>query len=839
MNLFPYAISNALGWTILHSLWQGMLIAIFAAVVLLFMRHQPAQWRYRVTGLAMLLLLLTSVATFYWYTQQDARTLAENASAMAPADATDAPPTTTDITAATAPDSTATTATQSNVLGTFIQRAGAYFEPHLSLIALMWCFGFGAYLLRLLGNIGQVYYLKKQRNFPADEYWADIKNQLLQKAGLRTAVELVESTLVRTPLVVGHIKPYIMFPIGLINRLDPFEVEAIIAHEIAHIVRRDYLFNILQSLVETLFYYHPAVWWMSGEMRREREIAADDMAIALTGNAVNYAKALVVVQELAYFPMSTALAFAGNRKSQLFTRIQNILKTNHSKYFAMEKFISAGVFLLLMVGLALAQTGSNATPPSFEQKQWNKPTFTAADSMKGIWVAEMENGKLCLTLTQKSNRNFWNNSDCYELSAFSPLPNGKGSFSMTREAGTIVFDGEFDGKEGYGKFTFNVNPQFKKTLDTKKIGGVDDNFYIHFCLHNITGEYIDFVRSKGFNNVNGDDLVGLAVHGLDQREIETYLNLFAKKGQKNVDIEDLMAFKIHGITEAYINEISNIGFKNLSLEEIMSAKIHGIDAAFVQECTKMGFKNLDFDEVLSMKIHDISPDYLADLKKAGVENLSFEDVLSYKIHGIDADYLLNLKKSGFNINDHDAVLSKKIHNITPEYAASLKAAGFDLDESDMMAWKIHDVTPEYAKAMKAAGFDLNVQEVLSWKIHDVTPEYANSLKAAGFNLDVQEVLTWKIHDITPETIKEYQKLGFKNLTGDDILSFKIHGVDAEFINGFKKIGFNNIAPDDVVALRIHDVTPEFIEKARKNGFDNMTIDEYVQLKIQFGNKIRQ
>ncbi len=839
MELFPYALSNALGWTILHSLWQGMLIAILAAVVLLFMRHQPAQWRYRVTGLAMLLLLLVTTATFFGYTRPNAQTVADHPSAVTPADTTDAHTTATDITPPSTPDSTATTATKGNALGAFIQRAGAYFEPHLSLIALLWFFGFGAYLLRLLGNIGQVYYLKKQRNFPADEYWADIKNQLLEKAGLGKAVELVESTLVRTPLVVGHIKPYIMFPIGLINRLDPYEVEAIIAHEIAHIVRRDYLFNILQSLVETLFYYHPAVWWMSGEMRREREIAADDMAIALTGNAVNYAKALVVVQELAYFPMSTALAFAGNRKSQLFTRIQNILKTNHSKYFAMEKFISAGVFLLLMVGLALAQTGTDATPPSFAPKQMTKPQFTAADSTKGIWVAEMENGKLCLTLTQKGNHHFWNNSDCYELSAFSALPNGKGSFSMTREAGTIVFDGEFDGKEGYGKFTFNVNPQFKKTLAAKKIEGVDDNFYIHFCLHNITGEYIDFVRSKGFNDLQGDDLVGLAVHGLDQKEIETYLNIFAKKGQNNVDIEDLMSVKVHGITEEYVNEMSKLGFKNLNMEEITSAKIHGLDAAFVQECAKMGFPNLDFEEVVSMKIHGVSPEYLTDLKKAGLENLSFEDLISFKIHGIDAGYLSDLKKSGFNIADHDAVLSKKIHNITPEYAASLKAAGFNLDESDLMAWKIHDVTPEYANALKAAGFNLDVQEILSWKIHDVTPEYANTLKAAGFNLDVQEVLTWKIHDITPETIREYQKMGFKNLTSDDILSFKIHGVTADFINGFKKLGFNDLSPEDAVALQIHNVTPEFIEKARKNGFDNMTIDEYVQLKIQFGNKIRQ
>jgi beta-lactamase regulating signal transducer with metallopeptidase domain len=145
-------------------------------------------------------------------------------------------------------------------------------------------------------------------NFPADPYWADILNKLALQSRFNTGIELLESALVRSPLTIGHLKPVILFPIGLINRLSESEVEAILAHELAHILRRDYIFNILQSVVEVVFYFHPAVWWLSAQVRQERESACDDRAIALVGNKMNYAKALVTIQEMAFFPLSPALA---------------------------------------------------------------------------------------------------------------------------------------------------------------------------------------------------------------------------------------------------------------------------------------------------------------------------------------------------------------------------------------------------------------------------------------------------------------------------------------------------------------------------------------------------
>ena len=139
----------------------------------------------------------------------------------------------------------------------------------------------------------------------------------------KETVRLKSSTLINTPVVVGYIKPTILFPIALINQLSIVEIEAILAHELAHIKRHDYLLNIIQILIETIFYYHPAIWFISSKVRFERENCCDDLAIDKIGSSVSYAKTLIKLQELKLNPVKSALAFSGNKKHFLTTNFSN------------------------------------------------------------------------------------------------------------------------------------------------------------------------------------------------------------------------------------------------------------------------------------------------------------------------------------------------------------------------------------------------------------------------------------------------------------------------------------------------------------------------------------
>src|SRR5213075_1678041 len=135
---------------------------------------------------------------------------------------------------------------------------------------------------------------------------------------LRRAVKLVESAAVEVPAVISWLRPVVLLPASTLTGLAPKQIEMVLAHELAHIRRHDFLVNILQAVVETLMFYHPAVWWMSRRLRIERENCCDDLAVAVCGDALQYARALTRLEELRGGPR---IALAANGGS-LLTRVR-------------------------------------------------------------------------------------------------------------------------------------------------------------------------------------------------------------------------------------------------------------------------------------------------------------------------------------------------------------------------------------------------------------------------------------------------------------------------------------------------------------------------------------
>ncbi len=342
---FSHNIDFALGWMVIHSLWQATLIAVVSGIVLISMRKKSPQLHYTITNIALFSVLGAALFTFFYYYN-----LAQN-----PGQLSFVPETSLSVNSLSVnpliPNSE-NASTSQPINGLTINEFKTYFNRNLPLIVSIWLLGVTIFLLRLLGGITYIQYLRRRMNFPPDEYWAELKDKILQKAGVNRTVELVESAMVRTPMVIGHLTPMILFPIGVMNRLAPEEVEAILSHEIAHILRNDYIVNIAQSIVEALFYFHPAVWWLSSQVRNARESCCDDIAIKLCGNSMNYAKALVVVQDMNFYPLSPSLAFAGQQKNQLLMRVQRILHPSQSKSNIMEKTIALSVVLAVILSLS-------------------------------------------------------------------------------------------------------------------------------------------------------------------------------------------------------------------------------------------------------------------------------------------------------------------------------------------------------------------------------------------------------------------------------------------------------------------------------------------------------
>ena len=413
-SLFSQEFQYAMGWTVLHSLWQATLIAILSGVVMIVLRKKTAQTRYIVHNFALYGVLLAAMVTFSFYynsnkTTKQAEPIAKIATpAPAPKPTTKfsfETPESLKITIEAGDLQPIVAEKEATPAPLSIEGMKAYFDANIYFVVMVWLLGVGLFILKLLGGISYVYYLRNQHNFPVDEYWFEMVEDLSKRVNIQKNIALVESALVRSPVVVGYLKPMILFPIGAINRLNAEEVEAILAHEIAHVMRHDYVFNIIQSVIEALFYFNPAVWWISANIRAERENCCDDVAIQLCGNSMAYAKSLVVVQEMQYYSAAFAMGFAGQRKNQLLLRVQRVLNQSNNKTNVMEKLIAT---CLIVIGMVFISYGG---PKELLPNLFDKTNFFESNdatlSMNGYWNATIKGDEVEVsfqTKTATSNR---------------------------------------------------------------------------------------------------------------------------------------------------------------------------------------------------------------------------------------------------------------------------------------------------------------------------------------------------------------------------------------------------------------------------------------------------
>lgn len=857
MSVYPFftqQLEQALGWMIVHTLWQAMFIALVIGILNILLRKQSAQVRYVIANLGLAALVLAAGITFCLYYQNPAMYEAINTwQATEPWAASAAP---SEQSVQGPPIHETPTETRLSMLSALEES----FSHNLPLIATLWFLGAMVFLLKMLSSISYIYYLKSRMNFPADGEWLDLLETLLKKSGIGKQVSLLESALVRTPQMLGFVKPAILFPLGMINRLPAEEVEAILAHELAHIARHDYFFNILQGMVETLFYYHPAVWWLSAVIRTERESAADEKAIQLTGDPFTYAKALVTVQEMGTFPLSPSLAFAGHRyKSQFLLRIQRILNIKSPKWSIMDKMITTILVASLLSGFFWFK--NIAQPNDFEN--YFLPSAENKVATDGFWNAEIKGDKVYLRLQSKTDRSNWNISQFFDKNEFSALPSTESAFTMTRAAGTLHFTGKFEGAEGYGKFRFEESAEFQQYLSQQGITGIDGEDMLHLFIANTDRSYVDLLVQNGYQNIKSSNLVEMAIHGIDKETLQGYLTAFQKAGLEQVGLHKMVELKIHGADPEYMQSFAGLGYDNTDIDEILEAKIHGVSADYIRELQSAGYTHLPMERIVEFKIHGISPDFarrmtqanggknlateelvaakihgldperIGKIQQSSGGNTSMEDMMNYNIHGVDDEFIQSLKDAGFVDLSPEQIVEAKIHGLEASYLKGIQEAGFtDISIQQAIEGKIHGLTGSRLKGYKEAYKDLPFKKAIEFNIHGVSVDFLKQFVEAGFSdISPNKIVEMKIHGVQPEEARAYKNIGLRDLSTNDLIEFKIHGLNPEFIKGFYDLGFTSVDKEELVQMKIHGVTPEYIKRMRDKGFKDLDLEDYLKMKI--------
>jgi len=334
ITLLNHPSTERLGWTLLHFLWQGILVAaLYALARALAGGRMSARGRYAIACAALLAMTAAPAVTYWWLgTSGHTAPILDLAGPGAPP--------------------LASAVAYSPVTDPWQQAMPA--------IVMAWFVGAAGCSLRLLMGFVSVAALRRAPHAPVLTEWQQILDRLIERMQVSRRVRLLPTDRLDSPAVIGWLRPVILAPIGVLSGLAPQQVEALLAHELAHVRRHDYLVNVLQGIAESLLFYHPAVWWISNQIRTEREHCCDDLGVEASGDVLVYARALAALESMR--PAHFKAALSANDGS-LLRRIQR-LADPVAAYKSAGWGVAWSLGTLLLVGIAgVAVTGAHAQSP--------------------------------------------------------------------------------------------------------------------------------------------------------------------------------------------------------------------------------------------------------------------------------------------------------------------------------------------------------------------------------------------------------------------------------------------------------------------------------------------
>lgn len=329
--------------TLLHSLWQGVILAVLTALIVLLTTRSDAKVRYNLfVGCLMLFILGVGITFVFEWNKFNSAAAAVNVHTVGIGD-----------TLNLKPGNPLNVTVNTGVLDSWID----YISNYSSSIVLIWLLMISAKSIRFIVDISTLFRIRRAKVYDAGAFLENKVKYLAEQYGIKQTVRILQSGMVQVPMVLGHLKPLILVPLGLVNGLSAAEVDAIISHELAHIRRRDYLVNLFQSIVEILFFFNPAVLWLSNMIRTEREHCCDDLAVSATRTKTDYIKALVSCQEFANEVPAYAMAVNGGGKKHLVNRVQRLISSRNQSLNKIEKAI-VGFAMVSAIVLTTAFSGN-------------------------------------------------------------------------------------------------------------------------------------------------------------------------------------------------------------------------------------------------------------------------------------------------------------------------------------------------------------------------------------------------------------------------------------------------------------------------------------------------
>lgn len=479
----------------------------------------------------------------------------------------------------------------------------------------------------------------------------------------------------------------------------------ILLHEKIHIEQKHTIDLLLAEVVLVFQWFNPFAWQWRKALETNLEFLTDDQMLQHdTVERESYQFSLLKVAA-PQFPLSLTTNY---NQSLLKKRIimMNSKKSNvHTtwKYFFL-------VPLMVLFACLFNQPAAQSQP--LNSKGESKQNIIVEDEMKtdGNWFAVIKGDSIEISFKSDQHNN---SSHTFQLRELSGIPRDKqGDFTLTREAGTMNFNGKFEGDKGMGTYKFTANKDYSTAMNKEGLDIKKDNDLMVFFLINIKVSYVQMLKKNGFNNLDKDQVIPLAALDVNEAYITSI-----KKAIPDIDLENLVPFKSLGIDKAFIEEIRSSGYKDVSPSNIIALKSQGIDGKYINDFRSSGKKS-DNAENNNRNNNDDNDD---------------DDIIAFKALNVDKAFIDSFKALGYNNLSNGDLIGFKSLNVTPEYVKSFQNAGYkNISAENLMALKSQNISPDLVKEYKSLGFDnLDLEEIVGAKAIGTTPAYIKSMRAKG------------------------------------------------------------------------------------------------------------